>query len=347
LTNLVTFEQETPDADVLVVTSAWPRPGNPASGIFIKREQEALKRLGVKADVMAIRGYASSLAYGAAPLDVARALRGGRYRIVHAYGGEAALAASVAWRRGVVATYLGSDLLGSPRGDGRMALSWRVRRQAVRTASRLMRRTITRTAEMENVLPRPARETNSVVPAGVDEDVFKPLARSDARAALGWPDQELVALFAADPAVPRKRHWLAAEATEKARRQFPGLRLHILAGTPPQDVWLTMNAADCLLFTSSHEGSPNVVKEAVMCNLPVVTTRVGDVEETLRGVVPSWVCDDDPTELGSALDACLTARARSNGRAQAGRLTARNIAERVIAVYEDALDAPLTRGASI
>ncbi|MEA5409980.1 glycosyltransferase [Haloarculaceae archaeon H-GB2-1] len=38
-------------------------------------------------------------------------------------------------------------------------------------------------------------------------------------------------------------------------------------------VW--MNAADVLLLTSKREGFPNTVKEALACNLPVVSTDVG------------------------------------------------------------------------
>ena len=41
--------------------------------------------------------------------------------------------------------------------------------------------------------------------------------------------------------------------------------------------------ADAVLMTSISEGSPQVVKEAMSCNCPVISTNVGDVEVVLNG----------------------------------------------------------------
>jgi teichuronic acid biosynthesis glycosyltransferase TuaC len=49
-------------------------------------------------------------------------------------------------------------------------------------------------------------------------------------------------------------------------------------------IWL--DASDVLLVTSHHEGSPAIVKGALPCNLPVVSTPVGDVKERLAAVQP-------------------------------------------------------------
>jgi glycosyltransferase involved in cell wall biosynthesis len=95
-----------------------------------------------------------------------------------------------------------------------------------------------------------------------------------------------------------------------------------------------MNAADCLLLTSSVEGSPNVVKEALMCNLPVIATHAGDVDELLASVELSQVVADDPAQIAAALVACLSIPRRSNGRLVSGHLAAEVVAGRVGEVYE-------------
>ena len=59
----------------------------------------------------------------------------------------------------------------------------------------------------------------------------------------------------------------------------------VLDGKTRKETAQMMRDADLLLLTSRSEGSPQVVKEALSANLPVVSTRVGDVETLLDGVL--------------------------------------------------------------
>jgi teichuronic acid biosynthesis glycosyltransferase TuaC len=47
--------------------------------------------------------------------------------------------------------------------------------------------------------------------------------------------------------------------------------LHHLRGIEYEQVPIWLNASDVLLVTSHHEGSPTIVKEALACNLPIVS----------------------------------------------------------------------------
>jgi glycosyltransferase involved in cell wall biosynthesis len=335
---LLTFERSDPLADVLLVTSGWPNEDNETYCVFVKRQVESLVERGLRCDVLFVRGYRSPLAYAVAAVRIfawsLRRRRRRRYRLVHAHSGEAAVAAAFYRRAPLLVSYLGSDLLGRPRLDGSVSLIERLRRAFFREHSRLASGTITKSREMENVLPVNVRGRNNVLPNGVDTDLFRPIGRESARRELGLDLDERIALFAANPGVPRKRYWLAEAAVERARTRLPQLRLEVAHGITPDRIPLFMNAADCLLLTSSIEGSPNVVKEALMCNLPVVATAVGDVLELLDGVMPSYVCESSDVALAEALVDCLQEPWRSNGRDVSTRLDARVVADALLNLYK-------------
>jgi hypothetical protein len=75
-----------------------------------------------------------------------------------------------------------------------------------------------------------------------------------------------------------------------------------------------------------------------MCNLPIVATPSGDIDELLDGVEVSFACEADAAVLGEAIAAC--AGRRSNGRDVAQRLKAGNVAQRVISIYDSIGPAP-------
>jgi glycosyltransferase involved in cell wall biosynthesis len=321
---------------VLMVTNMWPHDEHQGYGIFVFRQIESLRAVGLNCEVIFVEGYRTRWAYVRESLRIlALNLSARRPLLVHAHGGETALVARWYVRGPVVVSYCGDDLLGTPRADGAIIPSSRVRRMLLRTYAQLMARTVTKSAEMEGTLRPSVRDRNLVVPNGVDRSIFHPRSREEARRQLGWPVNERIVLFAADPAVERKRYWLAEAACREAERALGPIRLAVSWGTCPADMPVLMAAADCLLLTSAIEGSPNVVKEAVTCGLPVVSTNVGDVAEILSNVDPSWVCASEPDALATALVECLTDRLRSNGWERSAWLAQERIAGRLLDLYAE------------
>ena len=76
-----------------------------------------------------------------------------------------------------------------------------------------------------------------------------------------------------------------------------------------------MNAADALLVTSAHEGGPLVIREALACNLAVVSVDVGDARARLAKVHGCVVCPDaDPKKIATALVQILRTPSRVDGQ---------------------------------
>src|SRR5207253_1636582 len=134
---------------------------------------------------------------------------------------------------------------------------------------------------MKAFLPRSV--SAHVIPSGLDLDQFRPIPREEARARLGLPLDKRLVLFVGNPAVERKRYPLAREAVDILKRSLPA-DLMVAWSVRHRDVPLWMNACDALVFTSMQEGSPNAVKEALACDLPVVSVPVGDVAQRIGGV---------------------------------------------------------------
>ena len=258
--------------------------------------------------------------------------------VVHAqYGSVTAAVANAA--RGalpLVISFCGEDLLGTPEPG----LLWRVRTRASRSiglmAAWRAQALVVKSRNLLFALPAPLRSRAEIIPNGVDDKVFAPLSRTDARAKLGWNESQPVVLFNADSVHLHRKNLPLAQATmTELRQSHPLAKLETLSSIPQADVALKMSAADCLLVTSLHEGSPNIVKEAMACNLPVVTVPCGDVEERLGGVEPGCVAPYDSALLTSAIRQVLDRGERSNGRNELARqgLTARAVAAQLGRLY--------------
>lgn len=319
---------------VLMITSEWPSLGAPEAVPFVVRQVEYLRRAGVDIEVLHFRGARNPCNYWHAWRQVQERLSNGHFDLIHAQWGQSAIAA-LPNRVPVVITFRGSDLQGIRDTYGRVTpMGWVLRLASQWVAGRAGAVIL---VARQLALQLPVGTEYHLIPAGIDLSTFQPMSMMDARVALGLPMDKKLVLFVGGRERIEKRLWLAEDTVALLQVGVP-VQLVIAERVPPKRMPQYMNACDALIVTSSSEGSPNVVKEALACNLPIVSTDVGDVRERIGGVEGCIVCGDDrPKTIASALKTVLDRGGRIDGRGTVLDLDERLVTQKVIAVYEAAI----------
>lgn len=318
------------------VLSVIPGPPIEYRMIFCRTQVAALEQIGVVSESFYLKSRTSPRVLLSEAVRFRRTIASFQPDIVHAhYGTVTALFCVLLTRLPLVVTYQGSDL----------NYYWHrnpLRPPAARVMSQLAALRAARIICVSQELKRRLwwrRRGALVLPSGVDETVFRPIPQGEARAKCGWPHDEKVVVSSAGTDPVHKRLSLAQAAVRTAESLCGKIRFVTLDGDKTHETVATwFNAADCFLLTSVAEGSPNVIKEAMACNLPVVSVDVGDVRERLECVSPTRIVDADPQKLGEALAEVLGMDVRSNGSTAILDLYARRVASDVFEVYREVLN---------
>lgn len=319
---------------VLIMTAIYPTSENPAFGSFVKTQADSLKRAGVDVELLVMRGRYRKLLYPKAIFQLRKRLQQGLFDLVHAHFGYVGLVARTQWRVPIVVTYHGDDLLGTINERGEKAL-WSVLAAA---ACKKLARHVDAVIVQSQQMARQLKKSNVfAIPHEVDLEVFKPAERSEARKALGLHLDKKYLLFAANPEIPVKRFPLARAAADVVEHQDGSTELLVVYKEPQWRLALYMSACDVLVFPSYQEGSPNIIKQAMACNLPIVATDVGDVGQVIGKTRDCHICPPDARKFASFISEILSRRPRTEGRTNVCHLNAESVSGKIIEVYEQVL----------
>ncbi len=264
---------------------------------FVVEQVAALEKLGVECRYFPVRnkglvGYLKQLP------ELKNVIKEFTPDVVHAHYGLCGLFANLQRRVPVVTTYHGSDI-----NDKKVL---KLSKIAIRRSAYNV------FVSQKNIdIARP-KKNYVLIPCGINLEEYPYIEKSEARAQMGLGLDKKYILFAGafDNAV--KNASLAKEAI--AAMNDENVQLLELKGYSRQQVALLMQAVDTFLMTSFTEGSPQVIKESLVCGCPIVSVDVGDVKERVEGVDGCFVAKRDADDLASCLKKAIAFGKRTNGK---------------------------------
>ncbi len=319
---------------VLFVTNQWPNQSKSFVSPFVHEKVESLRDLGVEVDVFDYRGSWNPLFYLQAMISLRQKLNKQSYDLVSSHFGQCGFIAVSQTRLPVVVRFGGSDLIGWKKSNGKEPLASKFLRLISRFAAFRASQVI---IPGEHMAVHLGRKDYNVLPTGINLDLFYPMNQEECRLKLALPMDKKLVLFAADPTKVLKRFDLAKKIVDIAMKHH-SIELIVASKIPHSQMPAYMNACDVLLLTSQHEGSPNVVKEALACNLSVVSVDVGDVRTRIGTANNCKVCDkDDPSEIAKALVDVLSQGKDSRLRNLVLELDSHKTALKELEIYHKAI----------
>jgi glycosyltransferase involved in cell wall biosynthesis len=214
------------------------------------------------------------------------------------------------------------------------------------------------------------REENiSVIPSGIDTDIYKPRDKAALRNELKLPESFLI-LYLGSLFKLKRIDWLIrlsrqlgqkyqvhaliiGDGPERANLESIALELgadnvHFLGRVPYNEVPLYIAAADTLVLFSETEGLPSCIQEALASGLPVVATNVGGTGDIVQNNVNGYIINSEE-EASSCLirlleSPSMVSQMGGNARAFAEKYLASNrVFEQVDSVCESAINSSLPK----
>ncbi len=310
---------------ILFVSSGRQGKVNP----IIQNQGESLRRAGVEVDFFIVpgRGWRS---YLKAIKPLRKLIKEGHYDVIHAHYSWTAYLASIASSGlcvPMVVSLMGNDILDYwwYPGLARMVAKLKPWKEVI--------------VKSQEMKLRVGMSCAIVVPNGVNMERFSEKSKVECQEQLGWDTKKKHVLFPARKEDSRK-NWPLAEGAVKMLPENIEIELHQMNGVPNDKTPIMYNAADVVVLPSFYEGSANALKEAMACNVPLVTTDMGDCRERIEGVEGCYVAKTYEVEefaelLGRAL--AFDGKIKGRERLLEDGIADFQIAERLVKIYESVI----------
>ncbi len=323
---------------VLLITSLYPSQQNPSLGIFVKRQVESLRALGVDVDVVSSDSVRTrSRVFASYSRLMARtAIQAFRtFDLVHVHyptiAGVCGALLRLLRRKPLVLTIHGGEL-DEPQVLELPALRRLVTRVTVRIALARADAVIVVGKGLEKAAIERGVEEDRVytIDMGVDTAVFHPGSRTERRRALGLAERTPTVVFVG-ALTPQKGTEQLIRAAAIVHESIPSCEWHLIgAGSQadelknladllgisrvvsfhgflaPDSVALWQQAADVCVVPSLAEGFGLAALEGMACGTPVIASNVGGLRDLIvDGKNGRLIAPGDPVAMAAAVTELL------------------------------------------
>lgn len=302
---------------------------------FIKEQGESLKGEGVEVDYYPVVGK-GLWGYAKAGFNLRKLLKKKQYELIHAHFTYSGWAALIGAGRSipVVLSLMGTDANGKYKGKNKVIASSRISSFLTWAIQPFVKVIISKSSNIEASVY--LKHKSFIIPNGVNMQKFKPQSQHTN------PNRSMIngrpkVLFLGNKTKAGKNFSLVQAAIEQLGWQY----VELICPYPVShnDVPRYLNEADVLVFPSFMEGSPNVIKEAMACNCPIVSTDVGDVSWVFGKTTGCYIASFDPQDFAEKLGLAIRfsqAHGRTTGRQRIMDLglDMDTVAKRIMEVYK-------------
>jgi len=307
------------------------------SGIspIVKSQGESLKKNGIDIDYFPVKGKGITGYLKNIPL-LRKHIYNKNYDLIHAHYSLSGLLCILSiTKTPVILSLMGSDVYGYYNKKGKPSLISYFFMILTQFTILFVRNIIIKSENLSRYILN--KKKINIIPNGVDLEQFKPLPVNTCRQKLGLPLNEKIILFLANRYNPRKNFNLL----KNAAALIENISFRIINPFPQahKDIPEYINACDVIIITSYKEGSPNIVKEAMACNCPIVSTDVGDVNWVIGNIKGCYLTSFDPGDVAEKIKLALKSGNQTNGRERIIELglDSDSVAKKIIDVYKKVL----------
>lgn len=298
---------------VLQVTTNYPTTANPIFGIFMKEQVDSLVPLGVQSTIFFSNGSetnknikgSGAIVHLKSVFKLQWHLLTHHYDIIHCHSNISGLILFLS------GGWIFNKCVLSFQNDPEKYQDAKLFRKLYPFFNRIIVKKPTRYLARKKVV---------YLPNGCNTHFFRPLDKDECKKQLGLDLNKDYILFvdsntSKNRTQKRKDRFDATLQILRDKYGHHNLEELVMIGVSRDKVPLYMNACRLHLMTSDQEGSPNSIKECMMCNVPIVSTDVGNVKEMIEDIKGAYVSASfEVEEIAALVHKVLISKEDFNGR---------------------------------